>query len=174
MPASRRRTAHYIAYIGDQDLWAPDHLERLAGIFAQRFDFGISGSVRHPAPGARDFVVLGLFDDDQAKFEHVFPVSSLAHARLVTQSIGDWRDAREIKAPVETDFQLRAVEAGMTFASTGKVTAHEFVARPATSPACGRSRKSRSNSSRACSEPGFEHEVEAIVEATSAPAPICR
>src|ERR1019366_2299259 len=51
-----------------------------------------------------------------------------SHRRDVTTRIGDWRDPRVLKAPVDCEFLLRAAHARLRFASTGKITVHKFAA----------------------------------------------
>jgi glycosyltransferase involved in cell wall biosynthesis len=159
-------SGEHIAYLGHDDLWARDHLERLADVFGRRNDFAVSGCVCHPPAGARDWLVLGLFDDDQAKFEHFFPPSSFAHSRRATQSIGGWRDGRAIRAPVDADLLLRAARAGLSFASTHRVTVHKFVAASRYLSYVQQSSDEQAEMLRRMQQPGFEEAVAAIVEAS--------
>jgi len=71
---------------------------------------------------------MACFDGAEAPFQHFFPPSSISHRRDVTTRIGDWRDPRVLKEPVDCEFLLRAAHAGLRFASTGKITAHKFAA----------------------------------------------
>jgi hypothetical protein len=69
-----------------------------------------------------------LFDDSSAASGQFFPPSSLAHRRDVTARIGEWRDPRIIRPPIDAEFLLRAVRAGLRFGSTARITAHKFAA----------------------------------------------
>jgi glycosyltransferase involved in cell wall biosynthesis len=121
---------NYIAYIGHDDIWAPDHLTHLHQCFVtdEHTDFAVSGCLMHGPPNSNHYRVTGIFDDDAAKFEHFFPPSSLAHKRAVVERIGYWPNPGETKAPVDADLLLRAAHAGLRFRSTGHVTAHKFTA----------------------------------------------
>jgi hypothetical protein len=72
--------------------------------------------------------VTGLLDDSSAASEQFLPPTSLAHRRDVTARIGEWRDPRIIRPPVDAEFLLRAVRAGLRFGSTARITAHKFAA----------------------------------------------
>jgi len=119
-----------IAYIGHDDIWSPGHLEALAPLLAEGSgaDFAVSGAIFHMPPGVEEAQVTGLFDDAGAAARHFFPPSSFAHRKAVVQAIGEWRAPQSIRPPVDSDFLLRAVEAGMVFRSTGRVTVHKFAA----------------------------------------------
>lgn len=120
----------YIAYIGHDDIWAPDHLKTLGDVFEHdsKPDFAVSGAIYH-GPRASNFrLVTGIFDDDRAASQHFFPPSSFGHRRDVTKRIGAWQSPREIIPPVDAEFLLRAVGAGMKFASTQRITVQKFAA----------------------------------------------
>ncbi|MBB6467808.1 hypothetical protein HNQ96_003691 [Aminobacter lissarensis] len=52
---------------------------------------------------------------------HFFPPSSFGHRRDVTDRIGPWLDPYKIVPPVDAEFQLRAANAGIAFASTQEI-----------------------------------------------------
>lgn len=70
----------FIAYIGHDDIWAPDHLAALLDLFRRDPAPGIavSGAIFHLPGGMPGSQVTGLFDADDAKFTHFFPPSSFA------------------------------------------------------------------------------------------------
>jgi glycosyltransferase involved in cell wall biosynthesis len=121
---------NWIAYIGHDDIWVPDHLACIVATIAREpaSDFVVSGCVYHGPQGSEACWVTGLFDDPAAPFEHFFPPTSLAHPRDVIARIGEWRDPRTIRPPVDSEFLLRAAGAGLRFASTLRITAHKFAA----------------------------------------------
>lgn len=125
-----RSTGRYIAYLGHDDIWTPDHLQSLAVLFDgdSELDFAISGAIYHGPPGSDFRQVTGIFSDPAAAFEHFFPPSSLAHRRDVTDRIGPWAHPLSVSAPVDADIQQRAAQAGMHFRSTQRITLHKFAA----------------------------------------------
>ena len=119
-----------IAYLGHDDIWETDHLSRLAGLFGSDSppDFAVSGSIYHLPNGIPGGEVRGLFGEGEDISPYFFPPSSFAHRVSVTGVTGPWRMPMDCRAPVDEDFLLRALAAGMRFRSTGVVTLHKFAA----------------------------------------------
>lgn len=126
----RQARRPWIAYLGHDDIWAPDHLERLREVteLEPAPDVAVSGCVYHGPEGSGVYWLTGIFAGDDAPFHEFFPPSSVAHRRLVPERIGMWRDPRSVAAPVDCEFLLRAASAGLRFRSTGKITVHKFAA----------------------------------------------
>lgn len=125
----RQAQGRWICYLGHDDIWAPDHLERLSGLIeSERPNFAISGCVFHGPVESDVYFITGLFEDSDAAFQHFFPPSSMAHRHDVIDTIGAWRDPLSTAMPVDCDFLLRAAHAGLRFASTGRITVHKFAA----------------------------------------------
>jgi glycosyltransferase involved in cell wall biosynthesis len=126
----RSSRGSWIAYIGHDDIWAPNHLERLFRTIAstEMLDFVVSGCVFYGPKGSDDYYVTGLFDGAEAPFQHFCPPTSISHRRDVTTRMGGWRDPRALICPADNEFLLRAAHSGMRFASTGEVTVHKFAA----------------------------------------------
>lgn len=121
---------NYIAYIGHDDIWAPDHLESLGKLFKRDplLDFAVAGALFH-GPRASNFrLVTGMFSDSSAALKHFFPPSSFGHRRDVTDRIGVWLDPYKIVLPVDSEFLLRAAHAGMRFTSTQRISVQKFAA----------------------------------------------
>lgn len=116
-----------IAYIGHDDIWEPDHLERLARVLQGQGqpDFAVSGLILHMPPGLAGSRVMGIFTEDGDKHRHFFPPSCVSHRKAVCERIGIWRMPMEVREPVDAEFFGRAA-ADLRFASTGVVTVHKF------------------------------------------------
>ena len=125
-----RARGNHIAYLGHDDIWAIDHLESLHRAIEANpgTDFAISGCALHDPPGVHRVRVAGIFDADSAKHRHFFPPSCISHRIEVTNIVGPWADPMSVDRQVDVDLQCRAVEAGMKFVSTGKITVHKFPA----------------------------------------------
>lgn len=154
----------YIAYLGHDDLWAPDHLETLARCFAREPEasFAVGGCIFYGPPGSGRYQVHGLFDDEQAPQRQFFPPSSVAHRREVPDKIGPWRRPEEITKPVDLDFTQRAHEAGLRFVSSGQITVHKFAAGHRYLYYMQQESHEQDLLLRMMSEPGFPHFVAAI------------
>ncbi|TKW79548.1 MAG: glycosyltransferase family 2 protein [Bradyrhizobium icense] len=98
----------YIAYLGHDDIWLRHHLERTIGILAATgADISHSLLVLVP-PGAE----VGLPFLPKPQLGHGGPPSCRVHRRRVAEKIGGWRDYRSISLAPETDYFMRACEAG--------------------------------------------------------------
>jgi glycosyltransferase involved in cell wall biosynthesis len=117
-----------VAYIGHDDIWERHHLSSLAALYTPRpdLDFAIGGMIMHLPEGLPGAQVTGMFEADGAQHEHFFPPSSVSHLRSVSARIGPWRLPGEIAAPVDMEFFKRASDAGLTFASTRRISVHKF------------------------------------------------
>jgi hypothetical protein len=119
----------YVAYLGNDDIWMPDHLAALAQLFEEtRCDIAVSGCAYHGPPGTDLLQITGLFESPEDVRRHFFPPTSFAHRASLAAEIGGWRAPQTVSAPVDADFLLRAVDANARFASTTRVTAHKFAA----------------------------------------------
>ncbi len=117
----------YCAYLGHDDVWHPAHLKWLVSAARRaKADFA-SSLVEWIGPEGSNFRVVrnylprGGYDGVQA-----LTPSGVMHRRDVVEKIGGWRDYRTIWRTPEADFQLRAVEARMKFASTSELTVFKF------------------------------------------------
>ena len=65
----------WIAYIGHDDIWAPNHLESMARTIAagDELDFVVSGCAYHGPEGSEICCITGLFTTPEAPLENFFP-----------------------------------------------------------------------------------------------------
>lgn len=126
----RQATGEWIAYLGHDDIWHPEHLDALASAVAGHPEagFAVSGLVfLGPDRDSDDETwVTGFFDDDdlRAPREEFFPPSSFAHHRDLDGS--RWPDAADITLPVDAEFLRQQAERGARFVSTRRITVIKF------------------------------------------------
>ena len=115
----------YIAYLGHDDLWHPDHLatvverSRKAGpILSTPLAFIFRRPAKHSVP-LRDF-------SEEFRSGHVLLHSSVIHPKAVLERIGLWPDYRETQIPGDHLFWVNAAEAGLRFVGVPKVTVWKF------------------------------------------------
>lgn len=121
--------SEFIAYLGHDDLWAPNHLESL--LQAQKTsqaDFIYSSAILYGPPDTEIRLVSGLPLRSEPRKEQFAPPTTVMHKRSLIQQIGGWKNPREVTLPVDFELQQRAWEAGAKFACTHKVTAFKFPA----------------------------------------------
>ena len=116
----------FIAYLGHDDVWAPDHLSRLvATVLRTRADVAFSLAEVLGPPGSGLRTLSGTTPRGGYAGGHL-PPSSVLHRRELAAEIGGWRDYREIWDPPDTDFLQRAARAGNRFACTWALTAFKL------------------------------------------------
>lgn len=120
----------WICYLGHDDIWSPDHLRSVRELIEREasLDFAIAGCAGWGPQESSRLQVSGIFDSGEVIAWHFTPPSSVAHRRSVTEKIGAWSDPRTVAHLVDSEFFLRAFNAGMRFASTQIVTVHKFSA----------------------------------------------
>jgi glycosyltransferase involved in cell wall biosynthesis len=110
----RRAKSKYVAFLGHDDLWLPDHLKDLVQVTEESgADFAYS--------------ICGLFDsqgwvrcigqprEGQTLETHHLPPSSWLHRRDLVDSVGYWRDPATLDVHMDMDFRRRVYRAGKKF-----------------------------------------------------------
>ena len=120
----RQARGEIIAYLGHDDLWFPDHLERLLAALDLGADLAWSVT-RLISPDRCDDPLYLLPTYSAGAW---IPPSSLAHRRSVTDRVGGWSDYRGLTEDPESDLWRRAHSAGFRFASVPRLTLVKFPA----------------------------------------------
>lgn len=128
----KKARGKYIAYLGHDDLWSPDHLSNLAKSYETNpdVDFVAAGCIYFGPAGMEEELtwITGLLDsgDSKAPERNFLPPSALSHKRLLSKKVPRWSDPIVTRRPVDTEFVMGAVERNCTFSSTGQITVFKF------------------------------------------------
>ncbi len=121
--ALSRAKGKFIAYLGHDDVWAPDHLKNALEAFEQTgADVCVSLALVYGPPTSGIYCLTGLFPSDVFLPRHFCVPSSLMHRKSVIDTIGPWRAIEESKRPTDADFLYRVHDHGLKVVSTKKLT----------------------------------------------------
>lgn len=114
---------HWIAYLGHDDLWLADHLERLvrAAGTGRRVAFALSAQIGPPGSDVLRVGPLG-----PAPTGSGVPPSALLHERSLVEAAGGWRDFRELAKSPDYEFVERLIAAGGRPARSDALTVLKF------------------------------------------------
>jgi len=117
----------YIAYLGHDDLWHPDHLKNLvSAIEANDGDLAFSLTLDIGPPSNPTRGVMGLCPNGAYEWPIWAPPSSWLHRRDIVDTIGNWRDYQAILLMTDADFFMRVYEKGMHIVPVMELTAFKL------------------------------------------------
>lgn len=117
----------YIAYLGHDDLWLPNHLAKLLETI-ERTGAEVAYSwteLVYPAPSPLR-IISGLNPSGEFEPDLGVPPSSLMHRRRLFEELGGWDDYRTIPDEPEVAWLRRAHAAGHKFACTNQLSVMKF------------------------------------------------
>ncbi|MGI8436919.1 MAG: glycosyltransferase family 2 protein [Chthoniobacterales bacterium] len=117
----------FIAYLGHDDLWLPDHLTQLCAAMEERqADVSYSWTLLIFPPPSPLRVLNGANPSGKFEPDLRVPPSSLVHRRDLITEIGGWQDFRTLRDDPEVDLLRRAWTAGKKFAPVARVSVLKF------------------------------------------------
>lgn len=122
-----RSRGRYIAYLGHDDIWHPDHLRTLLQAIVSTPADVASSLIELIGPSATNYrLIHGIYPATGYDAVKCLPPSGLMHTREVYERIGAWRDYRTIWRNPECEFGYQAFLAGFRFVSTNELTVFKF------------------------------------------------
>lgn len=120
-------SADWVAYLGQDDVWYPTHLEACleAGV-QQGAEFVASVMIMYGPRGLGFRAVSGVFVDGVSSPRDFTPPSSVMHRRSLIERVGLWKAPDTTALPVDCDFFKAAVDAGVRIVGTGALTVFKF------------------------------------------------
>src|SRR5207253_2713173 len=121
----RRARGSYVAFLGHDDLWFPDHLSTLVHfieetqadlVHALCAIIGPTGAVWAYGPPKPGYTYQN----------HFVPPSSWLHRRTLVERCGYWRDPAALSLAVDADFLHRVVRAGGSLRFSPRLTVLKF------------------------------------------------
>ena len=99
----------YIAYLNQDDLWFPDHLEKLLNKLESTYaDWVFSPAVRSNSPGQYEIACLGTDGCYNPLQKDYVEASSWLVKKEVLITLGGWRPAMTLRIPSSQDLLIRA------------------------------------------------------------------
>jgi glycosyltransferase involved in cell wall biosynthesis len=117
----------YIAFLGHDDIWHPDHLRTmLSALTSARADVASSLVEMIGPAGTNCRFVTGIYPNGNFDPDRGLPPSGLFHKREVAERVGSWKHYRTVARVPEAEFVYQAFLQGFRFVSTGELTVFKF------------------------------------------------
>jgi hypothetical protein len=164
----------YVAYLGHDDLWHPQHLETMVARIEEAEADLVYAITLWLGPPEDPFRHLsGIEPASGHRREINLPPSSLMHERGLAERMGGWRDHRTLSQAPNHDFVSRVWDLDHSFCATDRLTVLKF---PSTARSCSYvsqpSYEQAEYLARMASEPGFiERELIETIRLTHTPRP---
>lgn|GEM_PF-409831 len=121
-----RARGKYVAYLGHDDLWYPNHLEVLVEALERTGADAAHTLLLMNQPQAPQHTLYGLSTSEESHSFIVVPPSSLMHLRTIVEDTGLWKDYRTLRIPPDIDFVGRFAHSGKQFITVMELTVFKF------------------------------------------------
>jgi hypothetical protein len=125
----KRARGRFIAYLGHDDLWMPNHLDCLVrNIQETGADVAYTLAIMIGPPGSPVRMLTGATKSGAYEPEALVPPSTVLHRTDMVRDTGGWRDYRELHTAGDLAFLSAAWAAGKRFAPVRELTVLKFPA----------------------------------------------
>jgi hypothetical protein len=119
--------SEWVAYLGQDDIWHPRHLEVcLDAARTQGADLIASATIMYGPPGSGWRAMSGLLVDGIYGPRDFMPPSSWLHRKAIAAQIGFWKRPEDTLLPVDATFLKEAAAGGAKIGGTDEVTVFKF------------------------------------------------
>ena len=119
--------AAWVAYLGQDDIWHPRHLEAcLAAAEAQQADLVAAVAIMYGPPGSGWRAMSGLLVDGAFGPRDFMPPSSWLHRTGLAAEAGFWRRPEDTPLPADAAFLKDVADSGARIGATDEVTVFKF------------------------------------------------
>jgi len=120
-------SADWVAYLGQDDVWYPTHLEACMRAAATgKADFVASVMIMYGPPDSGFRAVSGVFVEGVPSSRDFTPPSSVMHRRSLIERVGLWKAPDQTELPVDCDFFKAVADSGAHIVSAGELTVFKF------------------------------------------------
>jgi hypothetical protein len=120
-------SADWVAYLGQDDLWYPTHLEACMRAASDKTaDFVASAMIMYGPPRSGFRAVSGVFGEGFPSFRDFTPPSSVMHRRSLIERVGLWKSPDRTQLPVDCDYFRTIADSGARMVSTDELTVFKF------------------------------------------------
>jgi len=117
----------WIAYLGHDDLWMPNHLDvLLRELETKDGDVAYSLLMLVGAQDCGGRRLAGCFDNGQFPRGAHLPPSGVVHRKALVDRCGGWLDYRVTKGSPESDLFVRFLDGGAKFVNVAELTVFKF------------------------------------------------
>lgn len=155
-----------VAYLGHDDIWAADHLEALDSAYRANPEAGVvcSGVVLYVQKPDAPYRIEGLFEGLCGFGPDIFtPPSAFSHTREGL-TLPHWKLREETDVSVDYAFEQALAEAGLRFASTGRITVHKVPANGRYLAYATQESDEQEHLRQRCRAPGFDTELRRMIQ----------
>src|SRR3990167_199298 len=113
----QKATGKYLAFLGHDDMWFPQHLESALATLNENADVKMVCCPTIFIPNNGNIIVLGIFKNSLLRTGEYMPTSSWVMLTDFTRAVGDWKSAWILKEQPQEEWLKRALSMSRVMAT---------------------------------------------------------